>query len=85
MARRSTGSRGEGGGRDTPLVQVPPDAQDHVDGDESPGRDRPRHPFEREDVPDQGAPDGRGGVNRDEEERRPEDPANPSAPVHPQT
>jgi hypothetical protein len=82
MARRFTGSRGEGGGRDTPLVQVPADlrSSEDEDIDERSGHEA-GHPFERDDVHDQGAPDGRGAHDR--RARRRDDPADPSSEPYP--
>jgi hypothetical protein len=81
MARRSTGSRGEGGGKDTPLVQVPADLRPSgdEDADERSGHDA-SHPFERDDVHDQGAPDGQGTHDR---RARRDDPADPSSEPYP--
>ena len=82
MGTRARGLPGEGG-RHTPLVQVPADLHNTPgrDGGDESGRDR--HPFERHDVSDQGAPDGGHSEDDHEDMRRPEDPADPMAPIHP--
>ena len=82
MSEPSRGARREPADEGRPLVDVPGDIRDaRSESDEATRRSRSR-PFERDEVSDQGSPNGRGtedlaiGVSQD-------DPADPSAPVHP--
>jgi len=83
MGQRPTGSSAEDGGRDAPLLRVPPDLRDHGRDDDVQERKPPRHPFERHEVADQGSPDGQGAVD-DQDQEAVEDPADPSSPIHPE-